>query len=317
MNAIETHQLARVFEGRMAVDNLTLAIPEGTVFGFLGPNGAGKTTTVRMLAALIAPSHGTASVAGYKVGIDDDAIRQSVGILTETPGLYDRLSALQNLTFFAELYNLSGQRATAQAEHYLRMLGLWDRRNDRVGGFSKGMRQKLAIARALLHEPKVVFLDEPTSGLDPEAARTVRDFVKDLRSEGHTIFLTTHNLPEADELCDLIGVFRTTLVRVDTPSNLRSGLFGRGTQVRVVGDAGQWIETVRALPFVRQVNAQESMLAVGLDNPDEQNPSLVQTLVQAGAQIRAVEPIMHSLEDVYMELLENERGEQQQPVVAH
>ncbi len=316
MNAIETHQLSRSFEGRIAVNNLSLAIPEGTVFGFLGPNGAGKTTTVRMLAALIAPSSGSASVAGYQVGTDDNAIRQSVGILTETPGLYERLSALQNLTFFAQLYNLSGQRALSQAEHYLRMLGLWERRNDRVGGFSKGMRQKLAIARALLHEPKVVFLDEPTSGLDPEAARTVRDFVKELRSEGHTIFLTTHNLPEADELCDMIGVFRTSLVRVDTPSNLRSSLFGRGTQVRVAGDAQQWAEIVRTLSFVKQVNAQESILAVTLDNPDEQNPLLVQTLVQAGAHIRAVEPIMHSLEDVYMELLENEHDEQPQPVAA-
>lgn len=316
MNAIETHQLSRSFEGRIAVNNLSLAIPEGTVFGFLGPNGAGKTTTVRMLAALIAPSSGSASVAGHRVGTEDDAIRQSVGILTETPGLYERLSALQNLTFFAQLYNLSGPRALSQAEHYLRMLGLWERRNDRVGGFSKGMRQKLAIARALLHEPKVVFLDEPTSGLDPEAARTVRDFVKDLRSEGHTIFLTTHNLPEADDLCDMIGVFRTSLVRVDTPSNLRSSLFGRGTQIRVVGDAKPWSEIVLALSFVKQVNAQGSTLAVALDNPDEQNPLLVQTLVQAGAQIRAVEPIMHSLEDVYMELLENEQ-EEPQPVATH
>ena len=136
-------------------------------------------------------------------------------------------------------------RAKEQAEKYLRVLGLWERRDDAVAGFSKGMRQKLAIVRAFLHEPEVVFLDEPTSGLDPEAARTVRDFIKELRAEGRTIFLTTHNLPEADELCDLVGVFRTRLMKVDTPNNLRNALFGQGTLVKVAGDAQQWVPTQR------------------------------------------------------------------------
>ncbi len=306
MNTIETHKLTRKFGNLVAVDNLTLSIPEGTVFGFLGPNGAGKTTTVRMLTALIAPTSGTANVIGHELGAGNRSIRRSVGILTETPGLYDRLSAEQNLIFFARLYDVPAQRAQEQAERYLRMLELWERRSDRVGGFSKGMRQKLAIARALLHEPRVIFLDEPTAGLDPEAARTVRDFIKELRSEGRTIFLTTHNLPEADELCDLIGVFRTQLLRVDTPVNLRTGLFGRGTQVRVVGDASGWASTARSLSFVRQVTSQDDRLLVTLDNPDEQNPYLVQALVMAGAQIRFVEPIAHSLEEVYLELIEDE-----------
>ncbi len=305
MNAIETYKLTRTFGNLTAVEDLTLSISAGTVFGFLGPNGAGKTTTVRMLTALIAPSAGAATVAGYKVGRDNTAIRQSVGILTETPGLYDRLSAEQNLVFFARLYDVPTQRATSQAEHYLRMLGLWERRGERVGGFSKGMRQKLAIARALLHEPKVIFLDEPTSGLDPEAARIVLDFIKELRTEGRTIFLTTHNLPEADELCDMIGVFSTRLLQVDTPAHLRDSLFGRGTRVRLSGDATPWIAMVQALPFVRSVTAEQDTLSIALDNPDEQNPPLVQALVTAGAQIRAVEPISHSLEEVYLELLGN------------
>ncbi len=277
MNTIETHKLTRKFGNLVAVDNLTLSIPEGTVFGFLGPNGAGKTTTVRMLTALIAPTSGTANVIGHELGIGNQS----------------------------RLYDVPAQRAQEQAERYLRMLELWERRSDRVGGFSKGMRQKLAIARALLHEPRVIFLDEPTAGLDPEAARTVRDFIKELRSEGRTIFLTTHNLPEADELCDLIGVFRTQLLRVDTPVNLRTGLFGRGTQVRVVGDASGWASTARSLSFVRQVTSQDDRLLVTLDNPDEQNPQLVQALVTAGAQIRFVEPIAHSLEEVYLELIED------------
>jgi ABC-2 type transport system ATP-binding protein len=307
MNAIETNKLTRAFGSLVAVDELTLTIPEGTVFGFLGPNGAGKTTTVRMLSALIAPTRGTATVAGHRLGENNEAIRQSIGILTETPGLYDRLSAWQNLMFFAQLYDLSAERAASQVERYLRMLELWERRGDRVGGFSKGMRQKLAIARALLHEPKVIFLDEPTAGLDPEAARVVREFIKELRAEGRTIFLTTHNLPEADELCDLIGVFRSRLLRLGAPANLRTGMFGTGTQVRVIGDATQWIETVRALPFVHEAHAENGTLSVKIDQPDDQNPELVRTLVNAGAQIRAVEPISHSLEEVYLELVENER----------
>ncbi len=307
MNAIETNHLTRTFGSLVAVDDLTLAIPEGTVFGFLGPNGAGKTTTVRLLSALIAPTRGSAAVAGYHLGENNDAIRQAVGILTETPGLYDRLSAWDNLLFFAELYDLTAARASSQVERYLRLLDLWERRDDKVGGFSKGMRQKLAIARALLHEPTVIFLDEPTAGLDPEAARVVLDFIKQLRAEGRTIFLTTHNLPEADELCDLIGVFRSRLLHLGTPTQLRAGLFGAGTQVRVVGDAARWLETVRALSFVQEATAAESTLSVSLAHPDEQNPELVRSLVEAGARIRAVEPTSHSLEEVYMDLVEHER----------
>jgi ABC-2 type transport system ATP-binding protein len=307
MNAIEMNHLTRAFGSLLAVDDLSLAVPEGTVFGFLGPNGAGKTTTVRLLSALIAPTRGSAMVAGFRLGERNQAIRQAVGILTESPGLYERLSAWQNLLFFAALYDLSPAKAAAQVERYLHLLDLWERRDDKVGGFSKGMRQKLAIARALLHEPQIIFLDEPTAGLDPEAARVVRDFIKQLRTQGRTIFLTTHNLPEADELCDQIGVFRTRLLRLGTPATLRAGMFGMGTQVRVVDDATRWIETVRVLPFVHDAHAEDGTLSVSLDHPDEQNPALVQALVNAGAQIRAVEPIAHSLEEVYLELVENER----------
>jgi len=302
-DAIETHGLTRRFDGRVAVEDLSVAIPEGTVFGFLGPNGAGKTTTVRMLAALIARTAGEAIVAGHQLGADDDALRRSVGILTESPGLYERLSARQNLTYFARLYDLTPGRAAEQVERYLRMLELWERRDDPVGTFSKGMRQKLAIARALLHEPPVLFLDEPTAGLDPEAARTVRDFVALLRREGRTIFLTTHNLPEADELCDTIAVFQRRLLRMGTPAELRSGLFGTGTFVRVLGDARAYVATARALPFVREVSAEGDRLSLRIDDPDARNPELIDALIGAGARIRYVEPIRHSLEDVYLRLI--------------
>jgi ABC-2 type transport system ATP-binding protein len=303
MNAIETQDLSRAFGGRTVVDRLTVAIPAGTVFGFLGPNGAGKTTTVRMLAALIAPTTGSAIVGGHALGTDNDAIRRSIGILTETPGLYDRISAWQNLMFFAQLYEVPEKQAKMQVERYLRMLDLWERRDDKAGAFSKGMRQKLAIARAFLHEPSIVFLDEPTAGLDPEAARTVLDFVKELRAEGRTIFLTTHNLPEADEACDLIGIFKGRLLRLDTPQKLRTGLFGHGTIVQIANDAAAFVQTATALPFVQRAAARNGSLSVQLDDPDEQNPVLVQKLVEAGARIRTVGAIDHSLEEVYMELV--------------
>ncbi len=306
MDAVQTHDLTRRFGQRVAVDRLTLSIPEGTVFGFLGPNGAGKTTTVRMLAALIAPTAGSAQVAGYELGVHNTAIRRSTGILTETPGMYPTLTAMQNLMFFGGLYGLDAQRARQQATRYLTMFELWDRRDDRVGTFSKGMRQKLALARALLHEPRILFLDEPTAGLDPASARTVRDAIRQLKAEGRTIFLTTHNLNEADELCDLIGVFRTRLLSLGSPAQLRATLFGKGVVIHVAGEAQPWAYLVRSLSFVREVSVQDSRLSIRLDDPDNQNPVLVRTLVQAGAQIRYITPLTHSLEDVYLQLVEEE-----------
>lgn len=306
-NAIETRGLTRAFGSRVAVDDLTLAVPAGTVFGFLGPNGAGKTTTVRMLAGLIRPTSGDATVAGHRLDGDGEHLRGAVGILTETPGLYDRLSARQNLTYFARLYDLTPAEAATEVERYLELLGLWERRDDPVGTFSKGMRQKLAIARALLHDPRVVFLDEPTAGLDPEAARTVRDFIKGLRAQGRTIFLTTHNLPEADELCDAIAVFERRLLRVGNPRELRASLFGQGTIVRVAGDAAAFVDVAAAVASVRGAEAREDTLYVQLDSPDEVNPELIEALRAAGARIRYVEPWGRSLEDVYLKLVAEER----------
>jgi ABC-2 type transport system ATP-binding protein len=259
-----------------------------------------------MLAAIIAPTEGTATVNGHVLGHGNAEIRRSVGILTETPGLYDKLTALQNLVFFAGLYEVEEQTARRQAERYLKLMDLWERRDDKVGGFSKGMRQKLAIARALLHDPAIVFFDEPTAGLDPEAARTVHEFIRNLRSEGRTIFLTTHNLFEADALCDLIGVFRTRLLTLGSPRELRSRLFGTGTRVTVADEAEKWAGVVQALPFVKQVTANNGTLSVALDDPESMNPLLVQALVGAGAQVRYVQPSSHSLEDVYLQLVSNE-----------
>lgn len=300
---IETHELTKRFGDNLAVDRLNLRVEEGEVFGFLGPNGAGKTTTIRMLASLISPTAGRSIVAGYEVGRQDDDIRRNVGILTEAPGLYERLSAERNLEFFAKLYEV--QDVNGQLERYLKMLGLWERRHEPAGTFSKGMRQKLVIARALLHEPKVLFLDEPTSGLDPEAAKLVRDFIGSLKREGRTIFLCTHNLAEADHLCDRIGVFNTQLLALDTPSALRRQLYGRSVVFHLAQDGSQFASVIEKIPFVREANYIDNKVLVNIDEPENQNPLIVRALVEAGADIQFVGEIRRSLEDVYLHLVRN------------
>jgi ABC-2 type transport system ATP-binding protein len=298
---IQTQGLTKRFDGALAVDDLTLHVRQGEVFGFLGPNGAGKTTTVRTLTSLIAPTAGTAWVNGYQIGVEDNAVRASAGILTETPGLYPRLDAEQNLRLFAKLYGVDDVHG--QVRKYLTMLGLWARRDEPVGGFSKGMRQKLAIARALLHEPPVLFLDEPTSALDPEAARIVRDFIEALSGQGRTIFICTHNLDEADRLCDRVGVIKQRLIRVDAPQALRRGLYGRSVLVRLQAVTPALIGAVEALPFVKGVSQDGDRLRVALDDPETQNPAVVRALVEAGAAVQFVEEEEHSLEQVYFDLM--------------
>ncbi|MFC2063642.1 ABC transporter ATP-binding protein [Chloroflexota bacterium] len=277
-------------------------IQKGEVFGFLGPNGAGKTTTVRMLATLISPSGGSAIVNGYRLGDDDEKIRRSVGVLTETPGLYENLSADQNLKIFAELYEVSD--VSRQVDKYLVQLGLIDRKNDTVGTFSKGMKQKLAIARALIHEPDILFLDEPTASLDPESAHGLRTFISELRREGRTIFICTHNLDEADRLCDRICVFRSEVLVIDTPTNLRSTLFGRKIVFHLNNWEQNFHEKICEISFVKDVKSVDNKIIVTIDDPDDQNPILIRELLSAGAEIVFVGELRHSLEDVYLQLMQ-------------
>jgi ABC-2 type transport system ATP-binding protein len=307
-NMIRTENLSKAFQqGKKqalitAVENLSLEVPEGEVFGFLGPNGAGKTTTVRMLCSLIAPTSGAAWIGNAKIGRDDQAVRKTVGILTETPGMYERLSAEKNLRIFGQLYEVAN--VSGQVEKYLRILGLWERRFDPVGSFSKGMRQKLAIARALLHEPRVLFLDEPTSGLDPEASRLVRDFIEQLKESGVTIFMCTHNLDEADRLCQRIGIFKKHLIAVDTPENLRKSLYERKIAFHLQSVHPQWADLLRTFSFVKNVEVSEVNLVVTLEKPEEQNPVLIRSLVEAGAQVQFVGELRHSLEDIYFQMIQ-------------
>jgi ABC-2 type transport system ATP-binding protein len=302
---IRTEGLTRRFGDLVAVDRLDLDVGRGEVFGFLGPNGAGKTTTVRMLAALIAPTSGEATVAGERLGEANREIRRKVGVLTEMPGLYKRLSAADNLLFFARLHRVDSP--SGQVERYLKLFDLWDRRNAAAGSLSKGMRQKLAIARALLHEPQILFLDEPTASLDPEAAKGVRDLIETLRSKERTIFLCTHNLDEADRLCDRVALINQRLITVGDPKRLREEMYGRRTVVHLI-DPRPGVEDALDLPFVKSVERVENKLIVGLEDPERENPSLVRRLVELGCEVQFVNELRVSLEDLYLDIIGGNDG---------
>jgi ABC-2 type transport system ATP-binding protein len=300
---ITTKNLTKKFDQITAVKNLTLEIPEGEVFGFLGPNGAGKTTTVRMLTSLISPTAGTATVNGHPLGEQDIDIRRSVGLLTETPGMYDNLSAQRNLEIYASLYEV--EDINGQVEKYLRFLGLWERRNDVAATFSKGMKQKLAVARALLHEPRTLFLDEPTAGLDPEASRLVREFILEIKKQGRTIFICTHNLDEADRLCDRIGVFKTELLVLDSPTNLRRKVFGRKVVFHFQQADQRLADKLAQHPHVAEAQVIDNKIVLTMDDPETYNPELIRILVGEGADVQFVGELRRSLEDVYLQLVQN------------
>jgi ABC-2 type transport system ATP-binding protein len=307
---LRTERLTKRFERLTAVQDLDLEVREGEVFGFLGPNGAGKTTTLRLLCALIAPTSGRAEVAGFRLGSQDEQIRASVGILTEQPGLYERQSAEQNLLFFAALFGLSPTVARAQTERYLRLMGLWERRTEAVATFSRGMKQKMAIARAAIHEPRIVFLDEPTTGLDPDAARTVREFIAQIRGEGRTVFLCTHNLDEADRLCDRIAFFRRSIIRIDTPAHLRAELYGHATEFRILpSPRPEHLVQVQAVEGVKDAKFENGSIIVSSADPLLVNPRIVRALVGAGAEVAYVSDRKVSLEDVYLRVVEGEGAE--------
>ena len=257
-----------------------------------------------MLTALIEPSEGTATVGGFDVRDRPDDVRARVGILTETPGLYDKLSATANLEFFGRLYGVDAATRAERIERYLRLFGLWDRRDDVAGTFSKGMKQKLAIARALLHDPSVVFLDEPTAALDPEAAFIVRDSIETLRKAGRTIVLATHNLDEADRLCDRIAFVRGGLLRIDSPSALRGDRATRTLTVRLAAPPSETqLAAVETLPGIAVTTSGDGQLTIAAADPEAAAPAVVRALVEEGAGIVEVRAERTSLEQIYFEVM--------------
>ncbi len=301
---IEIEHLTRRFGDRTAVDDLTLRIDEGEVVGLLGPNGAGKTTTVRMLAGLIATTGGTATVAGYRVGNarEAPAVRRLVGLMPEEPGLYGELTPVQLLDFFARLYRVPKRARPERIELLLNRLSLWERRDSPIATFSKGMRQRLAIARALVHDPPVLLLDEPTANLDPEGAKVVREFLVELRRDRRTIVLNTHHLDEAERICDRVAVLKTRLVAVGTPAELRRSLWQPTTVVQLEAVDDTILAAIRATGHY-QSTVDGTRVTVPVTDPLRDNPDLVAAIVGAGGRIQSVTQVVPSLEDVYLDLV--------------
>jgi ABC-2 type transport system ATP-binding protein len=305
--AIRTEGLTRDFTRVRAVDGLTLEVPAGIVFGFLGPNGSGKTTTIRLLLGLLEPSAGTAEVLGLDVRRQAEAIRTRAGALLEHTGLYERLTALDNLEYYGRIARLTAADRQARIQELLTNFGLWDRRTEVVGGWSRGMKQKLAVARALLHRPALIFLDEPTASLDPVASAALRDDLARLAvREGVTVFLTTHNLAEAERLCARVAVIREgKLLAVGPPSDLSAR---KGTRVEVRGRqfTDEVISRLQGRPEVTVIVAAEGRLVLDLAEGTEMAP-LVSLLVQQGVAVEEVRKEQASLEEVFLTLMEEER----------
>jgi len=302
---IETENLTRKFGELTAVDNLTLKVEEGEVFGFLGPNAAGKTTTVRMLCGLIAKTSGNARIGDFSVDDPEDClkIRKMVGLLPGDVGLYDSLSAYTNLDFYGKLYEVSRERREENIKQLLSLLGIWERRDHPVGTFSKGTKQKIAIARALIHDPELLFLDEPTANLDPEASKTVRDFVLDLKKEKRTIFINTHNLSEAEKLCDRIGIIKTHLLTIGSPESLARGLQTRKTVIHLQHVNPKLLASVEKLHAVKDARTVDNQLVLDMDEPERDNPDVVRTIVEAGGRVQYVTELRSTLEDVYLKMI--------------
>ena len=311
MNSIEAINLVKIFNGFTAVDDLSFNVDEGEIFGLLGPNGAGKTTTIRMLSALISPSSGSAIIGGYNVQDDALKVRENIGILTESPSLYGRLTALENMEFFAKAYGVNDkQEKDTKIRELLDFFQLWDRRNDPVGQYSKGMKQKLAIARALIHSPEILYLDEPTSGLDPKSSKDIRDLMEELtKNEHQTILLCTHRLEDAEKLCDRVMIInKGRPITIASPLNLRKR-FSSGQELmiglsRIDESIGEFIKSIDFVVNLT-INQLENSLSVSLKEAND-TPALVKALVEHGAGIRYVKPLEMSLEEAYLALMEEE-----------
>jgi len=310
-HALVVEHLTKRFGPRVAFDDVSFTVGYGEVFGFLGPNGAGKTTTVRTLGTLIAPTSGTAIVAGLPLTpANGEAIRRKISIMPEVPGLYTRLTVAENLELVAGLYELADPaQRIAEA---LTAVSLADRADDTCGSLSKGLRQRVAIARALLNEPTVLFLDEPTAGLDPVAAREVHELIDDLRGRGVTIFLTTHRLEEAERLCDRVAILNTTLRMIGRPQELRAQLFSQTLAVRLRAPLAEPDRTLADLPAVDGWQATgDAGYQLTVSDPDVAAPGVAapgvaRALVAAGADVLSIAESRHSLEDVYLELVDED-----------
>jgi len=305
---IESHNLTKYFDDFHAVESVSFNVPAGNVLALLGPNGAGKTTTVRMLTSILKPTSGTASVAGYDIVTQPDQVRASVGVLTEHHGLYLRTSGEEYLDFFGDLYGVPKDVRRKRIKNLLERFGLDEAGDRRIGGYSKGMRQKLALIRSMLHDPPVLLLDEPTSAMDPQSAKQVRDAIADLRQDNRAIILCTHNLAEAEELADSIAIVRKgRIIALGNPDALKDQLLGaKEMEVRLAASHNGVGDTVSDLVTV--VARGDSWFRYRAENFDRANPILIKRLSDQNVPIVSLTEVPRSLEAVYLRAVEEDEG---------
>jgi ABC-2 type transport system ATP-binding protein len=305
---IEAVDLTKKFGDFVAVEDVSLHVPEGEVLALLGPNGAGKTTTVRMLGSILRPTAGYARIAGYDTMTEAKEVRRVIGVLTEFPGLYERMNGLDYLRFFGELQGMPKDVTRQRSEILLKRFELWNAREKQVGTYSKGMKQKLTLVRAMLHDPQVLFLDEPTSAMDPQSAKLVRDSIIDLRHERRTIVICTHNLAEAELLADRIAIVRHGhIIAYGTPRELKDRLLGDPMmELRVANTLNGLVETLSGQ--VNVVSAGQDWVRYTVPNPYQFNPSLLQNLSQQNVPVVTLSEVPRSLEEIYLQIVETDEN---------
>ena len=305
---IIVENLTKKFKDITAVENISFNINESEIFGFLGPNGAGKTTTIRMLSTLISPTSGKITIDNRDPRTDGEYIRSITGLLTESPGMYEKISAYDNLDYYSSFYDISGSRRKNNIEKYLKMFDLWDRKEDLAGTYSKGMKQKLALSRTLIHEPKILLLDEPTAGLDPESAHMVRTFIDSLKKEKTTVFLCTHNLEEASNLSDRVCIIKRKIIRIATLSELQNDDKNKRVEIVFSDDADRYVKLMEEIDGIKNIQTDKNRTILVIEKPETSNPLIIKKLIGSGAGILYFNEIKATLEEIYLDLIKDEEA---------
>ena len=305
---ISVKNLTKEFKTVTAVENISFDIDESEIFAFLGPNGAGKTTTIRMLSTLISPTSGSITIDGKDPKTNGEYIRSMIGLLTEAPGLYEKISAYDNLDYFSSFYDVQDKQRKANIEKYLKMFGLWQRKDDPAGTYSKGMKQKLALTRALIHEPRILFLDEPTAGLDPESAHMVRNFIQSLKKERTTVFLCTHNLTEASNLSDRVCFIKKKIIRIASLGELQNHDRHRKVEIVFGDEAKKFIPVLKNIKNILEVDTNKNKAILLVNEPEKSNPGIVRKLIANDIDILYINEIKASLEEIYLDLIKDEEA---------
>ncbi|KZE44090.1 ABC transporter ATP-binding protein [Brevibacillus parabrevis] len=306
-HVIEIKDLKKSFGDKKVLNGISLSIGKGRIFGLLGPNGSGKTTTMRILSCLIEPTSGDITILGRQISTHKEEIRKKIGCVTESPGVYDKLSLLDNLEFFAACYQIPKAKRASRIEYLLRQFDLWDRRNDPAGRLSKGMKQKLSIICAILHDPEILFLDEVTANLDPVSIRKLKDLIREWAASGKTIIFCSHILTEVDELCHEFAIIKGEVIRLTTPQQFREEWTTYNVILDIGSDVQKSEQIIREAKEVEAYKRTENQFHLRVTDPETANPQLIKKLVAADVTVKYITPLSVSLEDSYLSLLDQEK----------